>query len=118
MNENETHKATPTTQHELLHYEICGAWWPPFVSWGMFQNLTAKYFVWKMERKTRRWNYCLHRYKSLQRAFTENDLEMTRSEISAKLATMSGAEMKKFRSDFVTELAKFGKPTENTRPNA
>jgi hypothetical protein len=41
--------------HTLAHYEICGAWWPAFVSWGPLQNLVASYFAWKVKRKYRRY---------------------------------------------------------------
>lgn len=34
----------------VLHYEICKAWWPQFVSHKWAQYLAGKYFAWKTNR--------------------------------------------------------------------
>ena len=41
---------------EILKYEINSSWWVGYVSWNWAQDLTAKYFSWKVKRKYRR--YC------------------------------------------------------------
>ena len=43
------------TMQTLVRYEICGAGWPAFVSWGPLQILVASYFAWKVRRKYRRY---------------------------------------------------------------
>lgn len=40
---------------ELLLYEIASSWWACYISWNWVQELAAKYFVWKVERKYNRW---------------------------------------------------------------
>ena len=40
---------------ELLRYEVVGAWWPGFVPWGWAQTLVAKYFLWRVLQKHRRY---------------------------------------------------------------
>lgn len=52
----------------LVHYEICAAWWPQFISWGPLQNLIATYFAHKVLRKYRRWVWCLKRIERMKEA--------------------------------------------------
>ena len=57
--------SVPATVRNLLHYEICAAWWPQFVSWGPLQNIIAGHFARKVERKYRRWGWCIERQKRI-----------------------------------------------------
>jgi hypothetical protein len=51
--------------HDLLHYEICAAWWPQFVSWGPLQDIIAGHFARKVAKKYRRWKWCVERSQRL-----------------------------------------------------
>jgi hypothetical protein len=51
--------------HDLLHYEICAAWWPQFVSWGPLQDIIAGHFARKVTKKYRRWKWCVERSQRL-----------------------------------------------------
>jgi hypothetical protein len=42
---------------EILDYEVRSSWWASYISWALGQELSAKYFAWKV-----RWKY--NRYKS------------------------------------------------------
>lgn len=39
------------TKQEILRYEIVASWWAPSVKWEWVQNLTSRYFAWKVRRK-------------------------------------------------------------------
>lgn len=41
----------PVTIREILDYEIMASWWTQFISWEWAQNIVAKYFAWKVQRK-------------------------------------------------------------------
>lgn len=62
-----TSVSLPASMKNLLHYEICAAWWPQFVSWGPLQNIIAAHFARKIERKYRRWMWCLERQERTAR---------------------------------------------------
>jgi len=55
----------PVSMKDLLHYEICAAWWPQFVSWGLLQDIIAGHFARKVEKKYRRWKWCVERSQRL-----------------------------------------------------
>ena len=55
----------PANMHDLLHYEICAAWWPQFVSWGPLQDIIAGHFARKVTKKYRRWKWCVERSQRL-----------------------------------------------------
>ena len=40
---------------ELLMYEIHASWWADKISNAWLQDLAAKYFAWKVNRKRGRW---------------------------------------------------------------
>jgi hypothetical protein len=55
----------PAKMRDLLHYEICAAWWPQFVSWGPLQDIIAGHFARKVAKKYRRWKWCVERSQRL-----------------------------------------------------
>jgi hypothetical protein len=55
----------PVSMKDLLHYEICAAWWPQFVSWGPLQDIIAGHFTRKVVKKYRRWKWCVERSQRL-----------------------------------------------------
>lgn len=57
---------------DLLHYEICAAWWPQFVSWGPLQDIIAEHFARKVAKKYRRWKWCVERSQRLSNLIPPN----------------------------------------------
>jgi hypothetical protein len=53
----------PITFRQLLDYEIRSSWWAKYISWTLFQDLTCRYFVWKVERKYKRYRASLDEKK-------------------------------------------------------
>lgn len=43
------------SRSEILDYEIRASWWAPSVSHPWLQELTGRYFAWKVKRKYGRW---------------------------------------------------------------
>jgi hypothetical protein len=58
-------KSDLNNMKDLLHYEICAAWWPQFVSWGPLQDIIAGHFARKVAKKYRRWKWCMERSQRL-----------------------------------------------------
>ena len=50
-------------QLEILNYEVRSSWWAPWISWAPLQEISGRYFAWKVRRKYRRY---LYRIKSEQ----------------------------------------------------
>ena len=63
----------PVRMKDLLHYEICAAWWPQFISWKPLQDMIAAHFARKIERKYRRWKWCVERSERLANLIQPND---------------------------------------------
>ncbi len=40
---------------KALDYEIRSSWWASFIFWDWGQDLSARYFAWKVNRKMRRY---------------------------------------------------------------
>lgn len=43
------------TQAQVTVYEVAASWWAPWISFSPLQDLAARYFVWKGERKYKRY---------------------------------------------------------------
>lgn len=44
------------TQEAILHYEVKSSWWAGKISNPILQQLSAKYFAWKVNRKYKRYS--------------------------------------------------------------
>lgn len=42
-------------RHKILEYEINSSLIAPWISWGWMQDLIAKYFAWKVNKKYQRY---------------------------------------------------------------
>ena len=62
----------PAKMRDLLHYEICAAWWPQFVSWGPLQDIIAGHFARKVAKKYGRWKWCVERSQRLSNLIPPN----------------------------------------------
>lgn len=40
---------------EILDYEVRSSWWAQYISWTLGQELSAKYFSWKVKMKYNRY---------------------------------------------------------------
>jgi hypothetical protein len=66
-------KSDLNNMKDLLHYEICAAWWPQFVSWWPLQDIIAGHFARKVEKKYRRWKWCVERSQRLSDLIPPNE---------------------------------------------
>lgn len=51
---------------DCVMYEIRGSWWASFVSWPWAQEISGRYFAWKVKRKHRRYKQSIIIQQSLK----------------------------------------------------
>lgn len=49
------------TRQEILYYEVAACWWAEWMSLPFLQEIAAKYFAWKVNRKYDRYLKMLKR---------------------------------------------------------
>jgi hypothetical protein len=80
VHERLVRRSLPVSMKDLLHYEICAAWWPQFISWGPLQDLIAAHFSRKIERKYRRWKWCVERSERLANLIPPNEKRLAHAD--------------------------------------
>lgn len=63
------------TKKDVLLYEITGSWWASFVSWGVLQELVARYMAVKVRRKYRRYQQHLEFTRTHSPGKVQNEQE-------------------------------------------
>jgi hypothetical protein len=43
--------SVPLTRTQALYYEVHSSWWAGWIGWSRAQDVAAKYFAWKVNRK-------------------------------------------------------------------